>query len=100
MTPAYASPGDHDDRLTAAPDAVPRRDPKVLSLADCWRMFVRQRTPPLLGAVIALAVVLRVSLGWFDWRDAVMVAGVVAVTPPVEWLIHVYFLHARPVRVL
>ena len=87
------------DGLTAPPDAVPRRDPAVLSLGDCWRMFLRQRTAPLLAVAIVLAVALRVGLGRFGWRDLVVVLGVTALTPPVEWLIHVYFLHARPLRV-
>ena len=86
------------DRLTAAPDSVPRRNPDVLTLGDCWRSFVRRPSPPLLGTAILAAVVLRVALGNYDWRDAVVVAGVVAFTPIAEWLIHVYLLHARPVR--
>jgi hypothetical protein len=86
------------DQLTAAPDAVPRRDPRVLTLADCWRAFVRQPSPPLLAAGIATAAALRAALGHFDWRDLVVAAGVVAITPPVEWLIHVYLLHAKPIR--
>lgn len=39
---------------------------------------------------------LRGLLGDFDWRDAVVVVGALAATPPVEWVIHVYLLHARP----
>jgi sterol desaturase/sphingolipid hydroxylase (fatty acid hydroxylase superfamily) len=85
------------DDLTAAPDAVPRRDPRVLTLADCWRMFIRQPSPPMLGVAITAALVLRLSLGHFSWRDALLVAGVLALTPPVEWAIHVYLLHARPI---
>jgi Fatty acid hydroxylase superfamily len=86
------------DQLTAAPDSVPRRDPAVLTLGDCWRAFIRRRTPPLLAAAVAGAVALRVVLGNYDWRDIVVVAGVVGLTPLAEWLIHVYLLHARPVR--
>jgi sterol desaturase/sphingolipid hydroxylase (fatty acid hydroxylase superfamily) len=87
------------DPLTAAADAVPRRNPDVLTLGDCWRSFIRRPSPPLLGAAIAVAIALRIALGHFDWRDPVIVAGVLAATPPVEWLIHVYLLHARPLEV-
>ncbi len=87
------------DSLTAAPDAVPRRSPGVLTLGDCWRCFIRQPSPPLLGTAILAAAVLRVLLGHLSWRDLVMIAGLVAVTPVVEWAIHVYLLHARPIRV-
>jgi hypothetical protein len=88
------------DPLTAGADAIPRRDPRALTLGDCWRSFVRQRTPPLLAAAILGAIALRVALGHYDWRAPVVAAGVVALTPIAEWLIHVYLLHARPIRVL
>jgi hypothetical protein len=86
------------DPLTAPADAIARRDPSVLTLSDCWRSFVGRRSPPLLGAAIAAATALRIALGDFTWRDAVVAAGVVALTPPVEWAIHVYLLHAKPLR--
>src|ERR1700736_1104343 len=86
------------DELTASPDSIPRRDPSVLTLADCWRSFVRRRTPPLLVAAILGAVVLRVALGHFDWHDLVVAASVIGLTPLAEWAIHVYLLHARPLR--
>jgi hypothetical protein len=87
------------DRLTASQDSIPRRDPGVLTLGDCWRSFVGRRTPPLLGAGIVGAAVLRVALGHFDWRDPLVIGGVLAATPLVEWAIHVYLLHAKPLRI-
>src|ERR1700722_14631465 len=86
------------DGLTAPADAIPRRDPSVLTLSDCWRDFVRRRTPPFLAAAIVGALALRIALGHWDWRDAVVAIGVIVSTPPVEWAIHVYLLHARPFR--
>ena len=86
------------DSLTAAPDAIPRRNPDVLTLGDCWRSFIRRPSPPLLVAAIVAAAVLRVALGHFDWHDIVVAAGVIAATPLVEWAIHVYLLHAKPIR--
>jgi sterol desaturase/sphingolipid hydroxylase (fatty acid hydroxylase superfamily) len=86
------------DPLTAEPDAIARRNPAVVTLADCWRSFVRRPTPPLLVAGIVAAIVLRVVLGHYDWRDLVVAAGVIGLTPAVEWAIHVYLLHAKPVR--
>ena len=87
------------DHLTAPTDSVPRRDPKVLTLGDCWRSFVGRRTPPLLGAAILGALALRIALGNWDWRDPVVAAGVIALTPLAEWAIHVYLLHAKPLRI-
>jgi hypothetical protein len=86
------------DHLTAPADAIPPRDPKVLTLGDCWRSFIRRSTPPLLASAVLAAVVLRLLLGNYDWRDAAVAVAVVAATPLAEWLIHVYLLHAKPVR--
>ena len=88
------------DGLTAPADSVPRREASVLTLGDCWRSFVRRRTPPLLLAAVAGALALRLALGDYDWRDAAVVVGVIAGTPLAEWAIHVYLLHAKPIRML
>jgi hypothetical protein len=87
------------DHLTAPPESVPQRDPRILTLGDCWRSFVRRRTPPLLAAAIVAAVALRLAVGSFDWRDLVVAAGVIGLTPLAEWAIHVYLLHAKPIKV-
>jgi hypothetical protein len=92
-------PQDQDDRLTAPAESIPRRDPTALTLGDCWRSFVRRPSPPLLGAAIVAALTLRLALGNWDWRDVVVAVGVIAGTPVVEWAIHVYLLHAKPIRV-
>lgn len=86
------------DGLTAAPDSVPRRRPQVLTLGDCWRHFVRQPSPPLLAGAIIATLALRIALGHFSWRDALVAIGMVAITPVVEWAIHVYLLHAKPIQ--
>ena len=88
------------DGLTAPADSVPRREASVLTLGYCWRSFVRRRTPPLLLAAVAGALALRLALGDYDWRDAAVVVGVIAGTPLAEWAIHVYLLHAKPIRML
>ena len=87
------------DQLTAPADSIPRRDPKVLTLRDCWSAFIRRRTPPILAAAIIAALALRIAFGSYDWRDVVVAASVVALTPLTEWAIHVYLLHAKPIRI-
>ena len=84
------------DPLTASPETVPTTRATGPSLRDCARVFVRQPSPPYLFGAVALALAARVVQGQFSWRDLVMVAGLIAVTPFVEWAIHVYLLHARP----
>jgi hypothetical protein len=48
--------------------------------------------------IVALAVI-RILLGDPSWRDAVAVAAMVAIYPFGEWAIHVYLLHAKPIRI-
>jgi sterol desaturase/sphingolipid hydroxylase (fatty acid hydroxylase superfamily) len=89
---------DRDDHLVAPADSIPRRDSSVLTLGDVWRSFVRRRTPPILSAAIVAALALRLALGDWDWRDAAVAVAVIAGTPLAEWAIHVYLLHAKPIR--
>jgi len=53
----------------------------------------------LLAVAVVAAIALRVALGHYDWRDVVVAAGVIALTPIAEWIIHVYLLHAKPLGV-
>jgi hypothetical protein len=89
-----------DDHLTAPAGAVPARSGAGPSLLDCARVFARQPSPPYLLGALVLALGARVLQGAFSWRDLVMVAGLVAVTPFVEWTIHVFLLHAPPLTLL
>ncbi len=84
-----------DDRCTAPAEAVPSRH-EIVSLGDCVRAFWRQPSPPYLFGAVAIVLGLRIAQGAWSWRDAVMVAGLIAATPFVEWAIHVYLLHAHP----
>jgi sterol desaturase/sphingolipid hydroxylase (fatty acid hydroxylase superfamily) len=49
---------------------------------------------------VALALALRLLQASWGWRDLLMAGGLVAITPFVEWLIHVYLLHAPPLKIL
>jgi sterol desaturase/sphingolipid hydroxylase (fatty acid hydroxylase superfamily) len=89
-----------DDHLTAPAGAVPARSGGGPSLLDCARVFARQPSPPYLLGAVVLALGARVVQGSFGWRDVVMIAGLVAVTPFVEWTIHVFLLHAPPLTLL
>jgi hypothetical protein len=89
------------DSLTAPAEALARGIREgLISLRDCARAFWLQPSPPYLLGAVLLALGLRIAQGSWSWRDAVMAAGLVALTPFVEWLIHVYLLHSAPFSLL
>jgi len=66
------------------------------SLGACGRFFWTKLTPWVIGPVLVLAATLRIGMGRWTWRDAVVVGAILALEPFTEWLIHVYLLHFRP----
>ena len=85
------------DPYTAPAGSVPTRARAgSAELGDCGRAFLRQPSPPYLLGAVAVALALRIAQGAWSWRDVVVAAGLLAATPFVEWLIHVYLLHAPP----
>jgi Fatty acid hydroxylase superfamily len=87
------------DRYTAPAESVrSSRGDGPATLADCAREFLRQPSPPYLIGAVLLVLGLRLAQGAWSWRDAVMAAGLVAITPFVEWAIHVYLLHSPPIK--
>jgi hypothetical protein len=92
--------GTRIDRYTASADSVrTRAKGGSAQLADCVREFLRQPSPPYLLGAVALALALRIAAGDWSWRDAVVAVGLLVATPFVEWAIHVYLLHAPPLKV-
>jgi hypothetical protein len=92
--------GPDGDHLTAPAGAIARRDPGGrLTLLDCLRAFLSHLSPWIIGTALAAAVAARVSAGHWDWRDPVIALALVAAQPFSEWVIHVYLLHSRPVRI-
>jgi len=71
----------------------------VTSLRRATREFLRKESPWAIGAGILLLGVIRILVGELTWRDAAAVAALVAVYPFGEWAIHVYLLHAKPLRI-
>src|SRR5258708_6440541 len=63
------------------------------------RDFARRRSPRLIAAAVVVTLVARLAIGGWSWRDAALPALLVALYPVTEWLIHVYLLHAKPLRV-
>jgi hypothetical protein len=87
------------DRYTAPMGAVAtKRTAGLATLSDCFRGFLRQPSPPYLFGAVAVALGLRLAQAQWSWRDVVMAAGLLGVTPFVEWAIHVYLLHCPPLN--
>jgi hypothetical protein len=72
---------------------------EVTSLGRARREFLRKESPWAIGAGILALAVIRVLVGDPSWRDAVAAAAMVALYPFGEWAIHVYLLHAKPIRI-
>jgi fatty acid hydroxylase family protein len=85
--------------LSAEPSALPRRDPSgPVQLADVARAFARYASPKLILGGFAVALAARLAAGSWSWRDLVIPVALIAFEPFTEWVIHVYLLHARPLR--
>ncbi|WP_206051902.1 sterol desaturase family protein [Nocardioides ferulae] len=75
----------------------PRRTP--VSLRQAWRSFWRHPSPWLLTTGLVGSVAARFSVGGGAWWELAVPAGLVALLPVVEWVVHVCILHWRPRRV-
>jgi hypothetical protein len=51
-----------------------------------------------MAPLLAVALAIRIALGGWSIGDAVVVGGMIAAQPFVEWLIHVFILHWKPKR--
>jgi hypothetical protein len=78
---------------------VEMRSGEVSSLGQARREFLGKESPWVLGAGILALVVLRAVVGDPTWRDGAAIAAMLAIYPFGEWAIHVYLLHARPIKV-
>src|SRR5262249_30498595 len=68
-------------------------------IREAWPIFARHGSPRILMLAVAAAAVGRLWVGgWSAW-DLIPVAAIVAYWPIQEWLIHVFILHFKPVRV-
>jgi hypothetical protein len=76
--------------------AVRLHSSEITTLGGAWRAFARFPSPRTILAVTALVLGARLLIGDFDWRDAALAAGLVAIYPFGEWAIHVYLLHLKP----
>ena len=91
------SPRDVEAHATARVAADARR--ASLPMRTVLREFWRHPSPYLLGTALLAATTGRVLAGPGAWWELAIPAGLVAVLPVVEWVVHVGILHWRPRRV-
>lgn len=72
------------------------REGQATALAEEARFFWSHRNARLISGAFLGAVALRLALGGWTWWDAVVIAGLIAAEPFVEWMIHVFILHFKP----
>ncbi len=58
------------------------------------RAFAGEGSAQVIAAAVAVVLVARVLVGGWAWADLVMVGVTIVLVGPVEWVIHVYLLHA------
>lgn len=70
---------------------------KPASLAGALRLFFSQPSPQILLLVTACCVVARLVNGQWHYMDALIAAAILLFWPVLEWLIHVFMLHYKPI---
>ena len=68
------------------------------TLGQVFVEFWRHPSPYILATMLAAALIGRVVAGPGSWWELLIPAGLVAIMPVVEWVIHVCILHWRPRR--
>jgi hypothetical protein len=89
---ATSVPDAYNDRLTSD-----REDLKTLR--NCWREFMRHFSGRAVLVAIAGLVALRLAIGGIGWPDLLVLATVLVAQPFVEWFIHRYLLHLKPIKI-
>ena len=81
--------------LTANDAAAPRTS----TLVGAARVFAHFGSPRIMAVVATATLVARVVVGRWSYGDVAVAGGILVVEPFLEWLIHVYGLHAKPTTV-
>lgn len=88
------------ERLAADEARMASRRRRSVSLTAAWREFWRHPTPWMMLTVLIGAGTARCFVDGFSWTELIAPGLFVLFFPVIEWLIHVFILHWRPVRVL
>ncbi len=96
--PAIASPVSGLSKLARSAGSrrseLPARSTDIGDLREALEVYLSAGSPRIILAGTAAAAVARIFAGQFGPHDLAAVAGVVAATGTVEWVIHKFLLHA------
>lgn len=85
-------PSSYHRELTSKRDDLTR-------LGACWREFMGHLSPGAVGAGSVVVLAARFYVGQWSWRDLVPPLALLAAQPFVEWVIHKYLLHLKPMLI-
>ncbi len=68
------------------------------TMGQALPVFLRHGSPRILLVLCAASLIWRAKLGGFSWWDILPVVGILAIWPIQEWMIHVFILHFKPIR--
>lgn len=74
------------------PDTLPR------DARTAVRVFMTHVSPQLIAALLVVLTAWRLALGSFGWGDLWVALAMLAYFPLNEWLIHVFMLHWKPLK--
>lgn len=69
------------------------------SLGQAARAFFTFHSPRTFAVMLPLLLGVRIAVGGFSWADLLVIPVILATQPFAEWLIHVYLLHFKPMKI-
>ncbi|MBV8194357.1 MAG: sterol desaturase family protein [Candidatus Dormibacteraeota bacterium] len=67
-----------------------------MRLPRAARSFAGYGSPRIIAGIATATLVARIVVGRWSWGDLAVAGGILVVEPFLEWIIHVYGLHAKP----
>ena len=87
------------ERLAKDEDRITGNRRTNVSLGQAWKSFWGHPSPYMISTFLVAAIVARVVVGGGSWWELAIPAGLIALFPVIEWVIHVMILHWRPRKV-
>lgn len=71
-----------------------QRSDEIRSRPELARTYVSHRSPQVMLVAVSAVAIVRVAIGGVSWGDLVVVAATAVLLGFVEWVLHLYLLHA------